>query len=166
MQTDRQQFRLSKKNRYFWLASRGSGHFIVGYSELPEAFGASCGEGGWTHRKCYNLSCLTRVLPLNLVHSAIFKNFFCREHLFWKTLYNHHLFCCSNNPSIVKTTTKQTLIKDRDGVTQNIEERVEDLRSGSVTISKKVNKVSILSEVERCAFWESGYWYSVNYSIL
>ncbi len=71
-----------KYHRYFRLASRESGHFLVGYPQLPEAFGANCGEGGWTHRKCYNLSCLTRVLQLNLVHSTIFKNFFHRERLF------------------------------------------------------------------------------------
>ncbi len=43
---------------------------------------------GRVHRKCYILSCLTRVLSLNFVHSMIFKNFFRRERLFWKPLYN------------------------------------------------------------------------------
>ncbi len=52
-----------KYHRYFRLALRGSGHFLVNYPDLREAFGASCGEEGWTHRKCYNLSCLTGVLP-------------------------------------------------------------------------------------------------------
>ncbi len=83
---------VKKYYRYFWLASRGSGHFLVGYPELPEVFGASCGEGGWTHRKCYNLSCLTRVLLLNFVHSTIFKNCFHRELLFWKTLYKMYQY--------------------------------------------------------------------------
>lgn len=45
-------------------------------------------------------------------------------------------------PMIVKTTTKQTMVKDREGVTQNIEEKVEDLLSGAVTVSTQVNKVS------------------------
>ncbi len=43
-----------KYHQYFQLTSRRSGHFIVGYPELPEAFGVNCGEGGWTHRKRYN----------------------------------------------------------------------------------------------------------------
>ncbi len=81
-----------KYHRYFRLALLRSGHFLIGYPELLEAFGASCGEGGWTHWKCYNLSYLITVLPLNLVHSTIFKNFFRRECLFWKTLYNHPFY--------------------------------------------------------------------------
>lgn len=44
-------------------------------------------------------------------------------------------------PLIVKTTTKQVMVKDREGVIQNIEEKVEDLRSGAVTVSTQVNKV-------------------------
>jgi len=44
-------------------------------------------------------------------------------------------------PLIVKTTTKQTMIKDKEGVTQNIEEKVEDLMSGEVTVSTQHNKV-------------------------
>jgi len=43
-------------------------------------------------------------------------------------------------PLIVKTTTKQTMIKDKEGVTQNIEEKVEDLMSGEVTVSTQHNK--------------------------
>ncbi|XP_050541075.1 protein 4.1 homolog isoform X2 [Daktulosphaira vitifoliae] len=45
-----------------------------------------------------------------------------------------------NAPLIVKTTTKQTMIKDKEGVTQNIEEKVEDLNSGEVTVSTQLNK--------------------------
>lgn len=48
----------------------------------------------------------------------------------------------SGGPKIVKTTTKQSMVKDREGVTQNIEEKVEDLLSGEVTVSTQVNKVS------------------------
>ncbi len=81
-QTDNDFSSVKKYQRYFLLASSESGHFLVDYPELPEAFGASCGEGGQIHRKCYNLSCLTRVLSLNFVHSTIFKNFFRRERLF------------------------------------------------------------------------------------
>ncbi|KAK9873826.1 hypothetical protein WA026_002184 [Henosepilachna vigintioctopunctata] len=43
-------------------------------------------------------------------------------------------------PVIVKTTTKQIVTKDKDGVTQNIEERVEDGRTGEVTVSTQINK--------------------------
>ncbi len=89
-----QWFRLFEKNlRYFQLTLRGSRHFLVGYPELPEASGASCGEGGWAHRKCYNLSCLTRVLPLNFVHSTIFKTFFLlwafilKDPVFWRGIW-------------------------------------------------------------------------------
>lgn len=47
----------------------------------------------------------------------------------------------AGGPKIVKTTTKQSVVKDREGVTQNIEEKVEDLLSGEVTVSTQVNKV-------------------------
>ncbi|XP_022181490.1 protein 4.1 homolog isoform X4 [Myzus persicae] len=46
----------------------------------------------------------------------------------------------STAPLIVKTTTKQTMIQDKEGVTQNIEEKVEDLTSGEVTVSTQHNK--------------------------
>ncbi|XP_044744973.1 protein 4.1 homolog isoform X2 [Coccinella septempunctata] len=46
----------------------------------------------------------------------------------------------STTPVIVKTTTKQIVTKDKDGVTQNIEERVEDGRTGEVTVSTQINK--------------------------
>ncbi|KAK5648449.1 hypothetical protein RI129_003341 [Pyrocoelia pectoralis] len=45
-----------------------------------------------------------------------------------------------SSPVIVKTTTKQVVTKDRGGVTQNIEERIEDGRTGEVTVSTQVNK--------------------------
>ncbi|XP_018563354.1 protein 4.1 homolog isoform X3 [Anoplophora glabripennis] len=45
-----------------------------------------------------------------------------------------------STPVIVKTTTKQVVTKDKDGVVQNIEERVEDGRTGQVTYSTHVNK--------------------------
>lgn len=47
----------------------------------------------------------------------------------------------SSTPVIVKTTTKQIMTKDRGGVTQNIEEKVEDGRTGEVTFSTQINKV-------------------------
>lgn len=46
-----------------------------------------------------------------------------------------------STPVIVKTTTKQIVTKDRGGVTQNIEEKVEDGRTGEVTFSTQINKV-------------------------
>lgn len=50
----------------------------------------------------------------------------------------------STTPLIVKTTTKQTMIQDKEGVTQNIEEKVEDLTSGEVTVSTHHNKVIVV----------------------
>lgn len=52
-----------------------------------------------------------------------------------------------STPVVVKTTTKQIVTKDRDGLTQNIEEKVEDGRTGEVTISTQVNKVSLFKFV-------------------
>ncbi|XP_071865586.1 erythrocyte membrane protein band 4.1 like coracle isoform X2 [Bombus fervidus] len=49
----------------------------------------------------------------------------------------------STTPTIVKTTTKQSVVKDQEGVTQNIEEKVEDLTpggTGQVTVSTQINK--------------------------
>ncbi|XP_030765242.1 protein 4.1 homolog isoform X2 [Sitophilus oryzae] len=43
-------------------------------------------------------------------------------------------------PVVVKTTTKQIITKDKDGVTQNVEERVEDGRTGEIKVSTQVNK--------------------------
>ncbi|XP_051174854.1 uncharacterized protein LOC127290388 isoform X2 [Leptopilina boulardi] len=46
-------------------------------------------------------------------------------------------------PMIVKSTTKHSVVKDLDGVTQNIEEKVEDLTpggSGQVVVNTHVNK--------------------------
>ncbi|KAF5270217.1 hypothetical protein FQA39_LY08431 [Lamprigera yunnana] len=45
-----------------------------------------------------------------------------------------------SSPVIVKTTTKQVVTKGRGGVVQNIEERIEDGRTGEVTVSTQVNK--------------------------
>lgn len=53
----------------------------------------------------------------------------------------------TSSPIIVKTTTKQIVTKDRGGVTQHIDERIEDGRTGEVTISKQVNKVSIVDKI-------------------
>ncbi|KAF3423734.1 hypothetical protein E2986_09349 [Frieseomelitta varia] len=50
----------------------------------------------------------------------------------------------STTPTIVKTTTKQSVVKDQEGVTQNIEEKVEDLTpggTGQVTVSTQINKI-------------------------
>ncbi len=44
-QTDNDFGSAKKYHQYCQLACRRSGHFLVGYPELPEAFGASCGEG-------------------------------------------------------------------------------------------------------------------------
>jgi len=44
-------------------------------------------------------------------------------------------------PKVVKTTTKQLVVKDSEGVTENIEEKIEDMASGEVQMSTHVNKV-------------------------
>ncbi|KAK7865555.1 hypothetical protein R5R35_010095 [Gryllus longicercus] len=52
-------------------------------------------------------------------------------------------------PKIVKTTTKQTVVKDREGLVQNVEEKVEDLTpggSGAVTVSTHTNKAEGLED--------------------
>ncbi|XP_076766574.1 erythrocyte membrane protein band 4.1 like coracle isoform X2 [Xylocopa sonorina] len=50
----------------------------------------------------------------------------------------------STAPTVMlKTTTKQSIVKDQEGVTQNIEEKVEDLTpggTGQVTVSTHLNK--------------------------
>lgn len=63
-----------------------------------------------------------------------------------KKLYEHEKpLVVGTAPLIVKTTTKQTMIKDNEGVTQNIEEKVEDLISGEVTVSTQHNKVRVVN---------------------
>ncbi|PBC29894.1 hypothetical protein APICC_01799 [Apis cerana cerana] len=50
----------------------------------------------------------------------------------------------NTTPTIVKTTTKQSVVKDQEGVIQNIEEKVEDLTpggTGQVTVSTQINKL-------------------------
>ncbi|XP_015124223.1 uncharacterized protein LOC107046192 isoform X1 [Diachasma alloeum] len=49
----------------------------------------------------------------------------------------------ASTPTIVKTTTKQSVVKDQEGLTQNIEEKIEDLTpggTGQVTVNTQVNK--------------------------
>ncbi|XP_044588178.1 uncharacterized protein LOC123267549 isoform X2 [Cotesia glomerata] len=48
-----------------------------------------------------------------------------------------------STPTIVKTTTKQSVIKDQEGLIQNIEEKIEDLTpggTGQITVNTQVNK--------------------------
>ncbi|KAI4468207.1 4.1 g protein [Holotrichia oblita] len=59
-------------------------------------------------------------------------------------------------PVIVKTTTKQIITKDKDGVTQNIEEKVEDGRTGEVTISSQVNKLGRRDSISSTSSGDSG----------
>ncbi|KAI5699433.1 hypothetical protein M8J76_004767 [Diaphorina citri] len=58
----------------------------------------------------------------------------------------------NKTPLIVKTTTKQTMVKDREGLTRNIEEKVEDMRSGEVTVSTQVNKAENVDNGARSPF--------------
>jgi len=47
-----------------------------------------------------------------------------------------------STPTVVKTTTKQVLTKNNDGVTHNVEEEVRNLGTGEVTYSTQEHKVS------------------------
>lgn len=47
-------------------------------------------------------------------------------------------------PVVVKTTTKQLLTKNDEGVTHNVEQEVENLGTGEVTFSTHTNKVRLL----------------------
>lgn len=47
----------------------------------------------------------------------------------------------AGTPKVVKTTTKQTVVKDSEGLTHNIEEKVEDLGTGAVNVSTHEHKV-------------------------
>ncbi|XP_063226421.1 protein 4.1 homolog isoform X2 [Bacillus rossius redtenbacheri] len=60
-----------------------------------------------------------------------------------------------STPKIVKTTTKQVVVKDKEGLTQNIEEKVEDLTpggTGAFTLSTQVNKAEGLDDGGRSPF--------------
>ncbi|CAG9863989.1 unnamed protein product [Phyllotreta striolata] len=57
-----------------------------------------------------------------------------------------------STPVIVKTTTKQVVTKDKGGLTQNIEERVEDGRTGEITYSTQVNKADVPSDDVKSPF--------------
>ncbi|KAJ8926029.1 hypothetical protein NQ315_009884, partial [Exocentrus adspersus] len=57
-----------------------------------------------------------------------------------------------STPVIVKTTTKQVVTKDKDGVVQNIEEKVEDGRTGEVTYSTQVNKADVPADDGKSPF--------------
>lgn len=54
---------------------------------------------------------------------------------------NHNLDVPMKGPIMVKTTTKQLMVKDKEGVMENIEEKIEDLASGEVQVSTQVSKV-------------------------
>jgi len=50
-------------------------------------------------------------------------------------------------PKIVKTTTKQTMVQNAEGVHHNKEEKTEDLTpggTGAVTVVSSVNKVFLI----------------------
>jgi len=52
----------------------------------------------------------------------------------------------SAGPKIVKTTTKQSIVKDGSELTQNIEEKVENVTTGDFTLSTQVNKAEGLED--------------------
>ncbi|XP_037873990.1 protein 4.1 homolog isoform X1 [Bombyx mori] len=51
-------------------------------------------------------------------------------------------------PVVVKTTTKQLLTKNEEGVTHNVEQEVENLGTGEVTFSTHTNKAESLEPLE------------------
>ncbi|CAH2056934.1 unnamed protein product, partial [Iphiclides podalirius] len=51
-------------------------------------------------------------------------------------------------PVVVKTTTKQLLTKNEEGVTHNVEQEVENLGTGEVTFSTHTNKAESLEPME------------------
>ncbi|CAH0390949.1 unnamed protein product [Bemisia tabaci] len=56
------------------------------------------------------------------------------------------LLASNKTPLIVKTTTKQTMVKDHEGLKHDIEEKVEDLQTGAFTISTQTNKAENLDD--------------------
>lgn len=50
-----------------------------------------------------------------------------------------------SKPKIVKTTTKQTVVKDADGVRHDVHEKVEHLGTGRVLLSTTSNQVGVLT---------------------
>lgn len=48
-----------------------------------------------------------------------------------------------STPTVVKTTTKQVLTKNEDGVTHNVEEEVRNLGTGEVMFSTQEHKVRL-----------------------
>ncbi|KAI5635293.1 FERM central domain-containing protein [Phthorimaea operculella] len=52
-------------------------------------------------------------------------------------------------PVVVKTTTKQLLTKNDEGVTHNVEQEVENLGTGEVTFSTHTNKAESLEPMEQ-----------------
>jgi erythrocyte membrane protein band 4.1 len=47
----------------------------------------------------------------------------------------------TGTPTVVKTTTKQVITRGDDGVTHNVEEKVQNLGTGEVTYSTQEHKV-------------------------
>lgn len=47
----------------------------------------------------------------------------------------------NGTPTVVKTTTKQVITRGDDGVTHNVEEKVQNLGTGEVTYSTQEHKV-------------------------
>ncbi|XP_073962671.1 protein 4.1 homolog isoform X3 [Choristoneura fumiferana] len=60
-------------------------------------------------------------------------------------------------PVVVKTTTKQLLTKNDEGVTHNVEQEVENLGTGEVTFSTHTNKAESLEPMEGAGAGKSPY---------
>ncbi|KAF6197634.1 hypothetical protein GE061_008600, partial [Apolygus lucorum] len=53
-----------------------------------------------------------------------------------------------SGPKIVKTTTKQSVVKNKGNVTHNIEEKVEDLSTGDFTVNTQTNTAESLEGLD------------------
>ncbi|XP_034242824.1 protein 4.1 homolog isoform X2 [Thrips palmi] len=58
----------------------------------------------------------------------------------------------AGTPKVVKTTTKQTVVKDSEGLTHNIEEKVEDLGTGAVNVSTHEHKAEGVNDNGRSPY--------------
>lgn len=47
----------------------------------------------------------------------------------------------NGTPTVVKTTTRQVITRDDDGITRNVEEKVQNLGTGEVTFLTQEHKV-------------------------
>jgi band 4.1-like protein 1/2/3 len=54
----------------------------------------------------------------------------------------------NGTPTVVKTTTKQVITRGDDGITHNVEEKIQNLGTGQVTYSTQEHKVRLLIDMK------------------